>query len=148
MHLIIQYPVFNPYQKATCELYVAGCKRECPGCHNPSLKSFSGVGEELNLEHLVSYLEERKTLFSIISITGGDLYYQEELEAMRFCSTLKLCFPKKQFWLFTGSELEDLPKWYLKIFDVIKVGAYREEFKQEGFPASSNQKLLYKGKDY
>lgn len=147
MKINLQFPVFLPYKKATCEIYVSGCKKNCYNCHNLELKSFE-VGEELDLEKLVAYLEERKELFSIISITGGDLYWQNELEAMRLCSTLKLCFPEKEFWLFTGAEFNQLPKWYFKIFDFMKVGSYREELKQIGFPASSNQQLLKKGQDY
>jgi anaerobic ribonucleoside-triphosphate reductase activating protein len=147
MHLTKQYPSFTPYLKATCELYISGCSRNCPGCQNPYLSSFT-YGEQLNLEKLIDYLEERKNLFSIISITGGDILCQPELEAMQFCSTLKLCFPDKLFWLFTGAEFEEIPKWYLKIFDVIKTGPYKEELKTDTFPASSNQKVLYKGKDF
>jgi len=147
MRIILQFPVFSPYEKATCEIYVSGCKANCYNCHNPELQSFE-IGEELNIEKLINYLEERKELFKVISITGGDLYWQNEIEAMRLCSTLKLCFPEKEFWLFTGAEFIQLSNWYIKIFNYIKTGRYREEFKQTGFPASSNQKLLKKGVDY
>lgn len=147
MKIITQFPVFNPYGKATCEVYVSGCRANCLNCHNPELQSFE-VGEELNTGKLVDYLEERQELFSIISITGGDLFYQDELEAMKLCSTLKLCFPEKEFWLFTGAEMRNLPIWYFKIFNVVKTGVYDESKKQAGFPASSNQKLYKKGLDY
>lgn len=143
----ILFPAFNPYEKATVELYVSGCKAACKNCHNPELQDFN-FGEELNTEELINYLDRRKNLFSIISITGGDLYYQNEMEAMLLCSNLKLLFPEKEFWLFTGAELKSLPKWYFKVFNYIKTGVYNENKKQEGFPASSNQKLNKKGKDY
>ena len=65
---------------------------------------------------------------------------------------LKEEFKTKEFWLFTGYNLEDLQKdefdWVFMFFDVIKVGPYVEELKQERFPASSNQKVLKKGVDY
>jgi len=143
----VQFPVFNPYQKATVEIYVSGCKAACKNCHNPDLQDFN-FGKELNIEELIKYLEDRKLFFDIISVTGGDLYYQDEIEAMHLCSTLKLCFPEKELWLFTGAEIKQLPNWYLKVFDWVKTGVYNENEKQEGFPSSKNQKLNQRKKDY
>jgi hypothetical protein len=51
-------------------------------------------------------------------------------------------------WLFTGSEKEKIPLWGFEYFDRIKVGSYKEELKQDGFPSSSNQRMLVKRKDY
>ena len=54
--------------------------------------------------------------------------------------------PKKEYWLFT--RYEDLPCWVLEFFDVIKIGEYKQDLKVDGFPASSNQKILKRGRDY
>jgi organic radical activating enzyme len=143
----IQFPVFNPYQKAAIEIYISGCKAGCVNCHNKELQNFN-YGKNLDIEELIGYLKVRELFFDIISITGGDLYFQDEIEAMHLCSTLKLCFPDKELWLFTGAELNQVPNWYLKIFTYIKSGVYDENVRQEGFPASRNQKLNQIGKDY
>lgn len=162
----IQFPTFLPYGKATVEIYVSGCNKDCVGCHNPSLQSFS-YGKPLNEEELIKYLKEREDLFEIISITGGDLLDQNNIEAEKFIEKLKEEIRGKDFWLFTGNTLEDIQKgykifdenknsshilfpwqWVLDTFDVIKVGSYNEKEKQEGFPASKNQKVLIRGKDY
>jgi len=154
----IQWPTFNPYGKATVELYVSGCNRRCKNCHNPELQNYN-YGESINFENLINYLKDREKLFSIISITGGDLLEQKESEAEELILKLKENFPHKEYWLFTGATFEEfvdieeqtgdiLFVWIKKYFDYIKVGPYKEELKQEGFPSSSNQKLLKKGKDY
>jgi len=147
MNIVLQFPVFNPYNLSTCEIYTVGCTRKCLNCHNPELQSYE-VGEELNIEKLIDYLKEREELFSIISITGGDLLCQDMIEAMYLSSTLKLCFPNKELWLFTGAELSECPDWTKILFTSIKTGLYIENEKQEGFPASKNQKLNKKGVDY
>jgi len=143
----IQFPVFNPYIKSTIEIYVSGCNRKCFNCHNSELQNFD-YGEELNIKKLIRYLKERETFFDIISIVGGDLLEQNDLEAFLFIEKLQDYFKDKEFWLFTGSNIEQCSLWVLNCFDKIKVGSYKEELKQEGFPASSNQKLLIKGIDY
>jgi anaerobic ribonucleoside-triphosphate reductase activating protein len=133
MHIAaIQWPVFSPYLKSTVEIYVSGCNRNCKGCHNPELQNFE-YGEELDIEKLVNYLKEREEFFSIISITGGDLLEQNPTEAFNFIKELKINFPTKIFYLFTGDEKEKCLGWVLDYFDYIKVGCYDEKLKQEGF---------------
>jgi anaerobic ribonucleoside-triphosphate reductase activating protein len=143
----IQFPCFTPYVKSTVEIYISGCNRLCEGCHNPELQDFN-YGSKINIEELIKYLSKRSSLFEIISITGGDLLCQNEKEAINLVFNLKSYFGYKKFWLFTGEEIENCPKWVLDSFDVIKTGVYQEKLKQEGFPASTNQKLLRKGIDY
>ena len=143
----IQFPTFVPYEKAALEIYISGCTRKCKGCHNPDLWDFN-FGKELVIEELLEYMDERKHLFSIISLTGGDLLCQDEVEAMHLVSTLKLIFPEKEFWLFTGEELENCPGWTKILFDKIKTGIYNDSNKTNGFPSSGNQKLNIKNKDY
>ncbi len=143
----IQWPVFNPYKKPTIEIYVSGCTNNCPRCQNRELHDFN-TGEKMSPEDIVDRLREREKLFDIISIVGGDLMCQIEHEAFFLTSMLKTCFPRKELWLFTGKNEEELYSWCKEYFDVIKVGKYIEELAQEGFPATSNQRVLQKGIDY
>jgi anaerobic ribonucleoside-triphosphate reductase activating protein len=144
----IQFPVFNPYLLSTCEIYLSGCSKKCLNCHNVELQSYL-FGEQLNIEKLIIYLKEREKFFSIISITGGEPLDQNASDFWLLIDSLKQNFPNKQYWLFTSYIKEDIvSKFILESFDYIKVGEYKEELKQEGFPASSNQKLLKKGIDY
>jgi organic radical activating enzyme len=139
----IQFPVFKPYGVSTVEIYIAGCNRKtCSGdCHNEEIRSFI-CGKPLILKDLIAYLEERRDLFECISITGGDLLCQPEVEIFLLIQEIRIFFPDKIKWLFTGEDdFKKIPEFCKIVFDVIKYGAYREELKQEGFPSSSNQSV-------
>ena len=141
------FPAFNPYNKPTYEIHISGCNRKCKGCHNYNLQDFT-FGEELNLNEYIKKLKKRVKFYDVIAILGGDLLQQDFVEARDFAIQLRTAFRKKELWLFTGEEIHLVPKWAKEVFDYIKTGPYMERKAQEGFPASSNQKLLKKGKDY
>lgn len=143
----VQFPVFNPYGKSTVEIYVSGCYMKCPKCHNPELQNFE-YGEKLDKGKLISFLIQRENLFRVVSITGGELLDQNKKEAEDIAYWIIHALPKAEFWLFTGKERQDIPDWVFRHFDKVKLGCYKEDEKQEGFPASKNQKLLTRGKDY
>lgn len=145
-----QFPAFVPYaDKVAYEIYVSGCDRRCPACHSPEQQDFSfGVELETCAKALLKNMNESQELFEIIAVLGGDLLCQSEHEARRFVIWLKNYFPKKELWLFTGADAADLPIWAKEMFDAIKTGKYIKKLRQEGFPASGNQKLLRKGADY
>lgn len=143
------FPSHNPYDKPAFEIYISGCNRTCPGCHNARLADFE-YGEQLNIDEFIKQVMiPRCNMFDIISITGGDLLCQPEQEAIKLTFALKTIFPEKDMWLFTGEDtLENIPKWCQISFDVIKLGHYDKNQATGTFPASANQKLLHKGKDY
>ena len=142
------FPAFNPYDKPTYEIHISGCNNRCPGCHNELLQDFE-YGEELDLNKFIIKLKQRTKFYEAIAILGGDLLSQDFFEAKDFGTQLRVAFPKKELWLFTGEEnIYLVPAWAKEVFDYIKVGCYDETRKQDGFPASSNQQLLKKGKDY
>ena len=143
----IIYPALNAYDGIAYEIYVSGCYRNCKGCHSPELQSFD-YGEPLDTEQLIKDIKKLGNWVDIISFLGGDLLQQDKNEVLRLLAVIKANFPNKKLWLFTGQKQEDLPLVVKKFFDVIKCGEYDETKKQEGFPASSNQKILYKHIDY
>lgn len=137
----IQYPVFNPYNKPTYEIYVAGCTNACPECHLKELWDFDN-GEEVT-EDFFQKMEERRKWFDCISILGGDLLCQPGIESLLFVEELFSRFPEKEFWLFTGKNCEELPYWVFHYFDTVKTGKYDQTKKVDGFPASSNQMVWH-----
>jgi anaerobic ribonucleoside-triphosphate reductase activating protein len=140
----IQYPVFEPYKKPTLEIYVSGCNRKCINCCNVEIQDFN-FGDKLDIQEKIHWLSQRSKLFECISIVGGDLLCQEEKDAKLFAQSIRVAFPDKDLWLFTGEdEITKIPKWCFDCFDVIKYGSYKEDLKREGFPASTNQKLWYR----
>jgi anaerobic ribonucleoside-triphosphate reductase activating protein len=145
-----QFPVFKPYGKPAYEIFVAGCDRKCPGCLNEELAD-KHFGQKVDVNALSTAMLSRTTFFDVVSISGGDLLCQNGYDAFEFVSALRKVFPDKDFWLFTGEDIvENIPQWAKDLFDVIKMGSYKQELKEpEGtFPASSNQRVLRKGTDY
>lgn len=141
------FPAFKPYDKPTYEIHISGCKNNCKGCHNKVLQDFD-YGEDLDVVKYFTKLKERTKFYEAICIMGGDLLDQDIIEMMDFCKLLQVSFSDKELWLFTGKQIQEIPEELLEIFDYIKVGEYKEELQQEGFPSSKNQKLLKKGVDY
>jgi anaerobic ribonucleoside-triphosphate reductase activating protein len=129
------------------DIFVSGCSRACPGCFNPEAQDYN-YGEPLDLLELIRKITDHEHLINSIRIMGGDLLCQPEKEANRLSWALRLGYPQMKLWLFTGAELKEVPKWCLKVFDVIKTGKYIRGFKQDSGLASSNQKYHYKGSDY
>ena len=103
-------------------------------------------GNPLDTENLLKDIKNNSSWIDIISFLGGDPLDQKDHEFMRLIVAIKAKFPKKKLWLFTGNT--EVPLWVKEMFDVIKVGQYVEELRQDGFPSSSNQKILRKGVDY
>lgn len=140
----VVFPAFKPYNKSAYEIHISGCTKNCLGCHNKDLQSFE-FGDELNFYELVKHMAERRDLFEAISIMGGDLLSQDRSEALEFIFLLRNTFFDKEFWLFTGYEIEELPEWVWQYFHWIKTGPYKQELNSDGLLASSNQKLIDTG---
>lgn len=138
----------NGYDGIAIEIYFSGCTRNCKGCHNPQMQNFE-YGKPLNIEELLKHLHGQEDWFDIISFLGGDLLCQEDDEANLLTYVIRKEFPNKELWLFTGETQENIPRWCLEFFDVIKVGSYIQELYEQGYElASKNQKFIKKGVDY
>lgn len=147
----IQYSI----QQLAIEVYVAGCTRHCPGCHNPETWDFAG-GAEIDSDWLQSLERSIQcgALVDKIWILGGEPLDQNprEFEALVNC----LYNYKLPLWLFTSYELEDVPATILPYFDYIKTGRYEQDnptidqdSKVYGVHlASANQTIYKKGIDY
>lgn len=147
MHIAVAGASFSPDNRAF-EIYVSGCTHNCAGCHNPELQAY-GVGKSwlkwyrLNKHNLKNSLVER------IWVLGGDLMCQEIPAYLDMVHDLKST--GKELWLWTGKELDEIPKGYdvLKHFDYIKTGRYQANKPAYVVPvnrmtitlASANQKI-------
>ena len=133
-------------QYRSFEIYVQGCYRHCPDCHNPETQPPCG-GTEVNAEEWIALQKEKTDKFdSIIKrvyMTGGDLLCNYDDIAIKFSALVSRTWDNKEIWLFTGAKKEELPDWVFKYYDIIKFGEYDKTKRQEGvFPASSNQGLI------
>lgn len=117
---------FNPTHNAF-EIYVSGCKRHCPGCHNPEAQAF-GKGKSAHLWMRENRYKFMTGTFSRVWVLGGDLMDQAPHEAHEFIRDLRKALkPGMELWLWTGHELDDIPTRLRSMFDWIKTGDYRED---------------------
>ncbi|MEW6697165.1 MAG: anaerobic ribonucleoside-triphosphate reductase activating protein [Bacillota bacterium] len=125
-------------------VFLQGCPRRCPGCHNQELLD-AGGGRDVTVEEA---LQEIKAMISPITqgitFSGGDPLMQPEA-VYDLADRLKKEFPRLDIWLFTGcryEEVKHLP--VLQLVDVLVDGPFEQEKKDLDlvFRGSSNQRLI------
>lgn len=123
-------------------IYFAGCRHECPGCHNPQSWDFD-AGTEMTLDELMTVIEEED--FDV-TLSGGDpLYHPEEIAELARAITES----GHKVWLYTGFTIEEiissdrlsLPLPYL---DTIVDGPFIAALRDPDLPfrGSSNQRII------
>jgi len=118
-------------------LFVQGCKRKCEDCHNPSTWDMD-KGKTFDIEDIVEDIR-KKCLNKKLTISGGEplLQYSAVLELVKRLNNFNIV-------LYTGFELEEVPKEILKYIDYIKVGKYNKEKRTTITPyiGSKNQQFI------
>lgn len=143
-------------------LFVSGCDHHCKGCHNPQTwdpkagQVFDKAAEEQIFEEL------SKDYVAGITVSGGDPLCVANIRQLRaLLCLIKINFPNKTIWLYTGYTWEQL--WYDDKFDVeggivenqrrraitsmcdvVVDGEYEESLRDVSlvFRGSSNQRLI------
>lgn len=134
-------------------LWMQGCPHHCKGCHNPETWDFNG-GIEIDREKLVENVINSLTQNGVnrnFSILGGEPLAEENLEdTLYIINHIRNKFPKIKIYLWTGYTIENLKIKDLKKIDVIIDGLYDEKLRDISLPlrGSSNQRILYRGKDF
>ena len=125
-------------------IYCAGCRHQCPGCHNPQSWAF-GVGEDRSTDDLMQ--EILSDPFADVTFTGGDPLFQAEGFA-ELASGIKK-ETNKTIWCYTGFLYEKLlhdsaAQQLLKYIDVLVDGPFIQSLRDEEllFRGSSNQRLI------
>ena len=124
-------------------LYVSGCNRRCPGCHNPQLWDIN-AGQDMTVQEAFDKLNIDD--FNI-SILGGEPMMQYE-QVVELCKLIKEK-TSKTIWLWSGYELHEIKSQFpkiLKYIDVLVDGPFIEEFKEPNLKwrGSSNQNIIPK----
>ena len=134
-------------------IYCAGCRHQCPGCHNPQSWAFDG-GREMTTGHIMKIIEADP--YANVTFSGGDPMYQ----ASGFAELAREIHKRtnKDIWCYTGFSFESLinpeQRELLELLDVLVDGPFIEKLRDTDllFRGSSNQRLidvqasLYKGK--
>jgi anaerobic ribonucleoside-triphosphate reductase activating protein len=124
-------------------LYVSGCNRRCPGCHNPQLWDIN-AGQDMTIQEAFDKLNIDD--FNI-STLGGEPMMQYE-QVVELCKLIKEK-TNKTIWLWSGYELHEIKSQFpkiLKYIDVLVDGPFIEEFKEPNLKwrGSSNQNIIPK----
>ena len=120
-------------------LFLQGCIRHCPNCHNPSTWDVT-AGTAMEERELAELLAER-SVTGRITISGGEPLLQKEalMELLKELKERGL-----EIALYTGYELDEIPESILSQLDYIKVGSYVDSLRTTVAPyvGSTNQKFI------
>lgn len=146
-------------QGVRVSLFVSGCRNCCPGCFNRETwdfhygQEFTAATEELVLKAL------EPAHVSGLTVLGGEPFEPENQQVLAaFLRRVKLQFPQKDIWCFTGCVLErdilsiqgrchtDFTEQLLSSIDVLVDGPFVESEKEVGlqFRGSRNQRILWR----
>jgi anaerobic ribonucleoside-triphosphate reductase activating protein len=119
-------------------IYFAGCRHQCPGCHNPSTWDFD-AGREMSVAQLMEIIDEAD--FNV-TLTGGDPLYQSA-EITPLARAIKQS--GRTVWCYTGflhEQIADNP--LLEWVDVLVDGPFIESLRDTSlrFRGSSNQRII------
>lgn len=105
----LTYPDMNNGSGLRVVLWLSGCSHKCKGCQNPQTwDANSGIPfDEQAKEEL--FRELNKDYISGLTLTGGDPLYETNLDGvLNLVNEIRLLFPLKSIWLYTGYVLEEI----------------------------------------
>lgn len=90
-------------------LFVQGCDRHCFNCFNPDTWDFNG-GKEWTKETKNKFIKLiDKPYINRISVLGGEPLAEQNLnEVLPLIKEIRISFPEKSIWLYTGFRWEKL----------------------------------------
>lgn len=122
-------------------LFVQGCNLRCESCHNPSTWEID-AGTSISVSDLAADIRENSKNKKL-TISGGEplLQIPAVLELTRLLDDFNIV-------LYTGSELEDVPRELLCQLDYIKVGKYEKDKSCTtiDYVGSENQQFIHIGR--
>ncbi|MBQ9671586.1 MAG: anaerobic ribonucleoside-triphosphate reductase activating protein [Prevotella sp.] len=125
-------------------IYCAGCRHQCPGCHNPQSWDFEG-GHAMSTEEIMRIIEADP--YANVTFSGGDPMYQPEgfAELARAIKERTM----KTIWCYTGFTFEALitnprQRALLEYLDVLVDGPFVKAQRDETlcFRGSRNQRMI------
>lgn len=113
---------------------ISGCPLRCKGCHSAETRNPT-YGTPFNLNSLTDLIKQHKHITCVV-FYGGEWKPLELIELLQACKqhNLLTC-------LYTGFELESIPKLLLEHLTYIKVGPYIEELGGIDSPTTNQQFL-------
>ena len=127
-------------------IYCAGCRHQCPGCHNPQSWDFDG-GQPMTTDEMMRVIEADPYTQGV-TFSGGDPMYQPEGFA-ELAHAIHERTPQKDIWCYTGYTFEQLltnprQRALLELIDVLVDGPFLRDQRDETlcFRGSRNQRII------
>ena len=127
-------------------IFMQGCTFNCKGCFNPETHDFNG-GHEFNDSTIDKIIDLAKpNHIKGLSILGGEPMHPKNIDGtLKLVKEFKNKYPKKDVWVWTGFNYEDLSlKHDLSDIDVLVDGQYKMELYNPTlkYRGSSNQRVI------
>lgn len=65
--------------KIACTVFLGGCNFRCPFCHNGALALGGAGGDDISVDALLAFLDQRRGRLQGVCISGGEPTLQEDL---------------------------------------------------------------------
>ncbi|MBD5496442.1 MAG: anaerobic ribonucleoside-triphosphate reductase activating protein [Lachnospiraceae bacterium] len=97
-------------------VYVSGCSHNCHNCHNPETHDINyGVPFTEELQNKIIENIQKRPFISGLTWSGGDPLHENNLDdVLKFTNRIRLSFPQKSIWLYSGYTWEEIMKLYFK----------------------------------
>lgn len=134
--------------RVTC--WISGCDLKCPKCYNPQTWDFnSGIPFTEDTMQEILY-ELTKPYIKGLSLSGGHpLDPLNAAEVLKIVKRVKMVFPNKDIWIYSGYVWEDIIKdetlkEIMRHTDVLIDGPYIDDLRDISLPfrGSSNQRII------
>ena len=136
-------------------LWIGGCSHVCLGCHNKASWDYKAGSLFTQDVEQKLYKMLNKSYIQGVTLSGGDpLADKNWKEVLTLLQRIKLHFPTKDVWLYTGYTLEEIccteKKEVLECVDVLVDGRFELELKDSSllWRGSNNQRILKRGFDF
>lgn len=92
-------------------LWLSGCSHHCYNCQNPQTwNPGSGIPFDESAKQEI-FNELSNDYISGITFSGGDPLHENNLDGvLKLVQEIRISFPKKSIWLYTGYELSEIIK--------------------------------------
>lgn len=127
-------------------LWCQGCSLHCPECHNPQTWDFDdgNIFRHVDIQEICEEL--KKPYITGLTLSGGHPLEPENIQVCTaLCMYLKLRFPTKTIWLYTGWLWEEISHMeIMKYIDVVVDGPYIKDRKNISLKwrGSDNQRVI------
>lgn len=149
------YPIYASSDGIAYEIYLAGCRGYCKGCHSPHTHDKNlGTPMDSILDKLYESIDKwyNRGFIDNLVILGGEPLDNGDEELAKFLSDLKQRYPNCGLWLYTHFEIEEVRKSHpesIQILDYIKCGKFEESlYSESGFKDSQTGVVLATSNQY